>query len=156
MFKNFIGFTFAVVVLFSLLSQTGAQNQYLSSQRMKRDFYIGANGGFLYPEYFGMYKELSYRTNVDWGFSGDSQAPYIYDTSRIYGGFFEPLSFYISSVTNMLTRWRDSTQSPYSIFFAPQKLTDLVSGKEVSIRQRIVCHYSVENPGIIIKFLRRG
>ncbi|HEY5125275.1 MAG TPA: hypothetical protein VIK14_16210 [Ignavibacteria bacterium] len=109
-----------IMSLLTFINQVDIKSQ--PSDRMKHGFYIGSNGGYLYPEYFFMYKELSYNTTVDWGFSGDNQAPNVYDANRIYGGFFEPLSFYISSVTNMLSKWSESTQSPASIFFRSSKI----------------------------------
>ncbi|MBN1633781.1 MAG: hypothetical protein JW917_06425 [Ignavibacteria bacterium] len=141
MLKKIIIFAIASLVLVSLICQTDVQSQPL--QRMKKGFYIGANGGYLYPEYFFMYKELGYNTTVDFGFQGDSQAPYVYDQNRIYGGFFEPASFYISSVTNMLTKWNEIMNSPNSVFLRSSKIDRPCFGQRST--------YQVEDNAIMIK-----
>jgi hypothetical protein len=116
-YKIFTVFLTAFIFL-TILSLSDANSQ--PSQRMKHGFYIGANGGYLYYDYFWMYKELGYRTNVDWGFQGDYQI--MYDPNRLYGGFFDPLSFYYPSVSNMLNRWYDTIYSLNSAFLRSSKI----------------------------------
>ena len=106
--KKSIGYFIIVVLLLHFISLETAYTQ--PSKRMKTGFYLGANGGNLYPEYFWMYNELNLRTDVEWGFSGEYQAPFVYSSERIYGGFFEPVSFYFPSISNMFTKWNESTK----------------------------------------------
>jgi|WetSurMetagenome_2_1015567.scaffolds.fasta_scaffold386446_1 hypothetical protein len=126
-----------VVIFLTIINLTFLNSQ--PSTRMKHGFYIGANGGGLFPEYFFMYRELGYKTNVDWGFSGDWQpwAIWMGNDNRIYGGFFDTLtglvplyppppppppgttwlpSGYLNGVNNFMTGWYNSTQVSNTAF----------------------------------------
>lgn len=120
--------------------------QFTPSSRMKTGFYIGANGGYLYPEYFWMYKDLGFNTNVEWGFLGDWQPWYSWMGSdlRTYGGFFDVLSGkspaytfnpsltvknfsalpdgYIKSLTGIMTKWYEHTGIPNTAFYRSSKI----------------------------------
>lgn len=113
---------------------------------MKSGFYIGANGGFLYPEYTWMYKELGFTTNVDWGYLGEWQPwnDWMGKETRIYGGFFDtlegrlayyppdlklPVGFkswlpdgYFAGVSNIMNNWYNTTGIKNTAFYRSSKI----------------------------------
>ncbi len=147
MFKILFKFTFAVVFVFFLFSQGEVNSQSITpSTRMKNGFYLGSNGGYLYPEYFSMYNALSFKTNVDWGFQGDWQPHYAIwmgQNNRIYGGFYDTLfgsvppypdppdppqdatwlpNGYLQGVTHFLNSWQDSVNTSHTAFYRSSKI----------------------------------
>ncbi len=100
--------------------------QLAPSDRMKKNFYMGAQEGWLYPEYYWMYKELSFNTTIDWGNESDFDVTYQSTYPRWHGGFFDTLrgratlppgysypdsglaDGYLSSLNFMLDSWKDT------------------------------------------------
>ena len=144
MFKMLIKFTIALAVVFLLILEVNSQS-ITPSTRMKNGFYLGANGGYLYPEYFWMYNALSFKTNVDWGFQGEWQPHYDWmgSNNRIYGGFYDTLfgsvppypvpptppqyatwlpNGYLQGVTHFLNSWHDSVNTPNTAFYRSSKI----------------------------------
>jgi len=164
MFKILFKITFAVVFVFFLISQLEVNSQSITpSTRMKNGFYLGANGGGLYPEYFWMYNALSFKTNVDWGFQGEWQPHYGWmgDSNRIYGGFYDTLfgpvpafpvcplptgnqlpNGYLQGVTHFLNSWRDSVNTPNTAFYRSSKIDRPCFGQRST--------YQVEDNSIMI------
>jgi hypothetical protein len=98
----------------------------------------------MYPEYYWQYKDLHYKSLQEVGFWGDTQI--VYDTNRIWGGFFDPLSFYLPSVTNMLTSWKDAI-GENSVFYFSAKIMRPAYGQRSTYQAEDVGTWSTKYPG---------